>query len=276
MADRYWRGTNSTWSDTANWSTTPTGATGSAAPVSTNDVYILDGDGDIDAYDASAVDLNSLTIGGKFRGKIKGLKVAVSGTTIINCVNDVNIGAGTNNIDDLRVYSTGGATVRLFSGGGLVTACQLASGTLVRESGCTITTMHNAGGTLIDSGGTAYTTLNAKGGTTITQIGATTLNATARVIATGASAFTTANIDRGATFTHNAYGTIATITVFPGGIATTAPAGTISAGGTEVTGASQPFIVTNSTEWLGGSLFRDANASITYTNATTRIGKTGA
>ena len=276
MADRYWRGVNSTWTDTANWSTTPTGVTGSAAPASTNDVYILTGSKDIDSYDASAVDLASLTIGGQFTGKIKGLKVAVSGTTIINCVNDVNIGPGTNNIDDLRVYSTGGATVRLMAGGGLVTACQLASGTIVRESGCTITTMHNAGGTLFDTGGTAYTTLNAKAGVTITQIGATTLNATARVIAIDAAAFTTANIDRGALLTHNAYGTIGTITVFPGGTASTAPAGTITAGGTSVTGASQPFTVTNSTEWLGGSLFKDANASITYSNATTRVGKTGA
>lgn len=276
MADRYWRGVNSTWTDTANWSTTPTGVTGSAAPANTNDVYILTGAKDIDSYDASAVDLNSLTIGGQFTGKIKGLKIAVSGTTIINCVNDVNIGPGANNIDDLRVYSTGGATVRLMAGGGLVTACQLASGTIVRESGCTITTMHNAGGTLFDTGGTAYTTLNAKGGVTITQIGATTLNATARVIAIDAAAFTTANIDRGALLTHNAYGTIGTITVFPGGTASTAPAGTITAGGTSVTGASQPFTVTNSTEWLGGSLFKDANASITYSNATTRVGKTGA
>ncbi len=275
MASRYYRG--GVFNSTGSWSATPTGSTGASVPVTGDDIFFtVDVSTDLDAYDASAVDAASITIGGLFKGRIKGLTIGCSGICAINAVADVNISPSSSNIDDLRVYSTGYGVVRLFAGGGLVTACQLASGTLIRESGCTITTMHNAGGTLVDTGGTAYTTLNAKAGVTITQIGATTLNATARVIAVGAAAFTTANIDRGAAFTHNAYGTITTITVFPGATADTTPAGTINVAGTQVLCASQPFTVTNSTEWLGGSLFRDANATVTYTNPTTRIGKTGA
>jgi len=276
MALRYWRGATQVWSSTANWSATPTGATGVAEPASSDDVFVLEGSLDIDAIDRSSVDLASLTIGGNFTGKIKGLQIACSGATRINCVNDVVLLPGTNNIDDLRIYSTGNATVRLSAGAGLVTACQLGQGNLVRESGCTITTMNNAGGTLVDTGGTAYTTLNAYGGTTVTQIGATTANVSSTLVSLGAAAFTTINAFNGTVASINAYGTIATLNLFSGATINDQPVGTRTVGGTQYTGTPMPFTVTNSTAWFGSNLFPNAKVNITYSNATTFVGKTGA
>jgi len=275
MADRYWRGTNSTWTDTANWSATRYGVTGASAPASTNDVYILDGIGDIDAYDASAVDLNSLTIGGNFVGRIKGLSIACSGAVRIACRNDIVLNPGTNNLDDVRVYSTGSATVRFGSGAGVITALQVGSGNVVIESGATVTTASVAGGTIVDTGGTVYTTLNLRGGTVYSQRGATTANVSdATLVALSASAWGTVSASN-SLVQYNSSGTITTANAYPNSKWTDEALGTRAVGGVVINGAPTPFTVTNSVEWLNATLFDNAQANITYSNATTYVGKNG-
>lgn len=273
MASRYWRGTTTVWNSTANWAATRTGVTGASVPTTGDDVFILDGSGPIDPYNAGADDLLSLTIGGNFTGAILGLTVAVSGKTEISCSADITLTAGTNNIDDLRIYSTGGATVTL--AGGTFTAAQFGTGSIIIESAATVTTLSNSAARVVDTGGTAYTTVTTEGGTFITMKGGTTLNATARVVNLTNAAWTTINARRGGFVTHNSAGTIGTATAYPGATLTDAPAGVQNINGIVVNGQATPFTLTNSVEWLGGSLFRDATATITKSNATTYVGKAG-
>ena len=96
MALRYWRGsgsgpTGNDWSNTSNWSATPTGATGASVPVSTDDVYLQAG-GTISAgLNQSAVTLASLNIlpgwGGNAQdveiGDSSGNPLQISATTLV-------------------------------------------------------------------------------------------------------------------------------------------------------------------------------------------------
>lgn len=273
MALRYWRGTTSDWTNTANWSATRTGATGVAIPASADDVFILDSATNIDPYGGAAVDLASLTIGGDFRGRILGLTIAVSGLTSINAVADIVLTAGTANIDDLRIYSTGGASVTLE--GGTFTAVQIGSGNLVKQSTATVTTLNQAGGRVIDTGGVAYTTVNQGGGTLITLAGGTTLTTAGIAVSLSSAAWTTINGERGASYTHNSSGTIGTATSKPGTTFTDRPVGVQNLNGLIVNGQPTPFTLTNSVEWLGGSMFENNLAAITRTNPTTYVGKAG-
>lgn len=273
MALRYWRGTNSNWGDTANWSATRTGVTGVAIPANGDDVFILDSSTNIDPYNGAAIDLASLTIGGDFTGQILGLTIAVSGRTDISSTSNITLTAGTNNIDDLNILSTGNSTITL--AGGTFTLVEVGTGNVIVESAATVTTLLSASGRITDTGGTGYTTATIAGGSLITLRGGTTLNATGRVVDLKSAAWTTINADRGAFVTHNSSGTIGTATAKPGAVLSDAPAGSQNVNGQIINGQPTPFTLTNSVEWLGGSLFQNAQANITKTNPTTYVGKAG-
>ena len=88
MATNYWIGGSGSqpWTTGANWSL-------GAAPVSTNDVFILNGSSDINTGLAqSAVTLASLTIGSGFTGTIGAAAISGAfldiGATVFRCIQE--------------------------------------------------------------------------------------------------------------------------------------------------------------------------------------------
>lgn len=263
MADRYWLGVTSDWTDTANWSTTLTGVGGSAAPVSTDAVYILKGGLDINVNVSghTAVDLNSLTIGGEFTGSIgnlgTALTIAVSGRTSINYSGSgqILITAGTNDIDDLHITRPGGsgsASVNLT--GGRFTAIYAGRGVnLTMEAGATCTTFLSTGANVtIEYNSTAITTGSWYGGVVACRRTVTTGTVEGANFTMGyIGASTTLNLRKDARYTHNSVGTLAKVNSFPSSVGT---AGSVA------------FTVTNSDVYQGATLFQNNPAVVTNTN----------
>jgi len=78
MADKLWIGTDGDWEAAGNWSP-------ANQPVNADDVFILDGDDDIDGLDKSAIDLASMSVGHGFTGSIgtSGTPLQINATTLI-------------------------------------------------------------------------------------------------------------------------------------------------------------------------------------------------
>lgn len=265
MANRYWLGVSGDWDSTANWSTTRGGAGGSAEPSASDDVFILDGSTDI-ITNITGVTAQTIKIGGDFKGNIGGAGTAltIATTTCVITVETVgrqyvNLAASTT-VATVNVNSTGSGAVNLGSGTFTDVYCG-ANGTLNIDGGCVVTNLYSAGCKVLSAyNATAHTIAKILGGvgheikrvvTTLTLGGsATTYNAVT---------LTTANVLRNGVLSHTSNGTITTIEVQPGGAAL---------------GGFLPFTVTNSTKYEGGSLFSNTN-QVTYTNATTIIGRTG-
>lgn len=275
MADRYWLGANTDWSSSSNWSTTRGGSGGSAAPTSSDDVYIYDGNVDI-TTNITNVAAQSIKIGGKFSGNIGGggtpltvgtatcpitiETVATNKKIVIGAYNSITISATMN------IRSTGGGSVEIANGAsGVITTVQVGQDArvLVTASGV-VTNIESAGGLVFaEYNATAFTSAEICGGGTPTsphifQRAITTLNASASAIlrTENAVAITTANL-RVATLTHNSSGTITTANAFTGGI--------LKQGDT-------PFTITNSKKHQGGVL-PIVGGSVTFTNTTNVVGK---
>jgi len=152
MPDRYRLPGSPDWNDTAFWSTTRYGVGGSAAPVTGDSVYIMDG---ADAITSNitghaAVDLELLYVGPQFTGSIGGagaaLTIAVSNSGSSRLTIDNSPGAffaftaGTNGIDlaDIRLGSVGGNCV--FAGGTVVTILGGKTGSLNVQAACVLST----------------------------------------------------------------------------------------------------------------------------------------
>lgn len=266
MADRYWLGVNSNWNDTSNWSTTRQGSGGSAAPVTNDVVYILDGNTDITTnISQAAVDLSGLTIGGEFTGSIgsvgSSLTIAVSGTGTPICrINysgpgAINIAAGTNNIDDMRITRPGGGGGRVNLVGGTTTALYTGRGvTLYIDDAAVVTTLTSTG-SVITAGysATAFTTATVGGGSSLTsRRAATTLNIDAATVRFGnVAAITTINARNGANYVHDSSGTITTANGLPG---------------SRLLANATAFTVTNANVYEGSSVFTNNPALVTFTN----------
>ncbi len=275
MADRYWLGVSGDFTATANWSTTRYGAGGSAAPVDTNDVYILDGTIDITAnLNQTGIDCNSLTIGGKFTANIGGagtsLIIGCSGVTQITlrAGQYINLTAGDDAIDDLRVTQEGpagtaiGASLRLT--GGTFTSASLGENVTCEITGTpTVTTLNlaNVASLLVGIGAT-LTTVNAH-------------DSAGRGFVECWSAVGTLNLNM--VWNQRRAGTATAINAYDRARLLWDSSGTITAAtgysGARLTAGSVPFIVTNCVEWVDAQVFTNSDAAVTFSNAKTFIGK---
>lgn len=265
MANRYFLGVNGNWDDTANWSTTRGGAGGSAEPSASDDVFILDSATNI-TTNLTGVTANTIKIGGDYQGNIGGAGTAltVSTTTCVITVETVgrqyvNL-AATTTVATVNVNGTGSGTVNLGSGTFTDVYCG-ASGTVNVDGGCVVTNLTTDGVRVYAAyNGTAFTILKILGGTGHeVRRAVTTLTVGGSLTTYAAVALTTVGVRRSGLLTHTSNGTITTLEVEPGG---SAVAGFV------------PFTVTNSTLHEGGRLFQNSS-QVTYTNATTLIGRTG-
>ena len=140
MAVKIWVGTtNSTWSTDSNWQDSSGGAT--TAPADTDDVYITSGSVNIDGMDASATQLNSLTVGSKYTGPIG------SSTTVLKIdATTVNFsGLGDTYLDGtyttFTVMDTGSTSTALTIKDSTITTLRLLGGSgTVTVSGSTLNT----------------------------------------------------------------------------------------------------------------------------------------
>lgn len=269
MASRYWRGVNTTATDTTNWSATRYGATGQTVPGASDDAFFFDGDGDIAAVTAFAP--ATVTIGGNFRGSILGMALSTAAciVTIENVAfsKTVNIGPdASTTLAAVHVRSTGQGTVNIFAGSsGVLTLLNVGRvGRLIVDGSCPVTTFNSAG--MPDTwnySATAITTGQWSGGgthdlqrsvTTITVDGpGTRVNVTANG---GSPAFTTATASAGGSLYHDSDGTIATANAKPGG---------------SILPVSTRYTITNTNLWEGGFVGRGSD-KVTFTNAPTLIG----
>lgn len=271
MADRYWLGVNTDWSDTANWSTTRNGSGGSTAPVlatNTHDVFIFDGTTDI-TQNISAVYFNSLTIGGNFRGNIGAIG---SSMTIVEAASSIKVEtcnkqfinlAASTTIATLYVDGTGNGAVNLTGGTFTNTRCG-ETGRVVVGASCVATNFYSAGMTAFIDAGTAATLIDIQGGSghELRRSAATLKLCNAQLTAFLQAALTgtgttASEILRGAQLRWASNGTIAEIVAKPGSVAY---AGDVT------------FAITNSTVWASAKLF-DNDRVVTYTNAPTLVGK---
>lgn len=268
MANRFWLGVDSNFTNTANWSTTRNGTGGSAAPTSSDDVYILDGTTDI-TTNITGVEVNSITIGGNFRGNIGTVGSSMTFTTVTtsitieNCLKQfINI-AATTTIARVNVDGTGNGIANLTGGTFTLVACGTVGRVFVGGS-CTVTTLRSTGIVCTIEAGTAGTTLDIQDGvghelrrsfTTLELGGSLTAYLQAALTGTGASA---SKLTRGARLLWASNGTIAEIMAKTGSVALA---------------ADVPFAVTNSTKYEGAALFDNNLRIVTFTNAPDPIGK---
>jgi len=165
MATREWISTSSTdWNTASNWS-------GSAVPVDTDDVYITSGSVNIAGFDASATQLNSLTIGSKYTGTIgsSGTKLKVDATTVnfsgrgdtyldgtytTFTVMDTGPNTTALNISDSTI-----TTLRVLGGSGTINISSSTLNTTIEQIGAeAVTTVINADNTI---GGSCALTIDS-------------------------------------------------------------------------------------------------------------------
>lgn len=268
MADRYWLGVNTDWTDTANWSTTRNGTGGSAAPTASEPTYVLDGNTDI-TQNLTGVACASLTIGGNFRGNIGTIGTALTITTATNGVTIetcnkqfLNI-AATTTITPIYIDGTGNGAVNLTGGTFTNVRCGEV-GRVVVGASCVATNFYSAGMTSFIEAGTAATLIDIQGGNghELRRTSATLKLCNAQLttflqVALTGTGTTASEICRGAQLRWASNGTIAEIVAKPGSLAY---AGDV------------PFAITNSTVWSSAKLF-DNDRVVTYTNAPTLVGK---
>jgi hypothetical protein len=267
MADRYWLGVSNDFTATANWSTTRNGAGGSAAPTSSDAVYILDGSLDITG-NITGVECSAATIGGNFRGNIGTVGTSMTFTTATNgikvqtCNKQFFNLAATTTIATLYIDGTGNGAVNLTGGTFTNTRCGTV-GRVVVAAACTVTNLYSAGIVAQIEAGSAATLLDIQAGVghelrrsaaTLILGGQLTAYLQAALTGTGATA---SSVIRGGRLLWASNGTIAEIVAKPGAVAMA---------------SDVPFTVTNSTVWEGASLFENASI-VTFTNDSTPVGK---
>lgn len=264
MALRYWRGTNTDTTDTANWAATRTGVTGQSVPGSSDTAYFYDGDLDVAANTAFAP--LAIVIGGNFRGNMVGLLLATAACVVtIETVapnKQISIGpAAAVTLAAIHVKQTVG-TVNIVAGAaGVLTLLNVGkTGTIVIDGSCAVTTYNNAG--MFDTvtySATAITTAQWSGGGTHQlqrSVTTGTIDGATRVYTINSVAFTTATVSAGGILAHDSDGTLTTFNAKPGG--TLQPVTT-------------QFTVTNTNVWEGGNINRNSD-KITFTNAPVPIG----
>lgn len=262
MANKYGRFTaDGDWSNTNNWSSTRTGATGAGAPSSNDDVYLLD---PIQfpittGLSQAAVDLNSMTIGPDFNGSIGSagspLIIAVSGTSgatlRVSGSGSVYITAGTNNIDRAVIACRGAG--RFWATGGTYTILENRSGNNEVTSGCTATTVYNYSGVPLNllAGSTVTTVYNFDGASLLCSTNLTTLTNDGTARCTNSVTITT--LHNYNAYTHQSTGTITTANCYPGSTAD----------------ALAPFTVTTLNHHLGAKAFENQTVSVTKSTTNT-------
>jgi len=165
MATREWISTSSTdWNTAANWS-------GTAVPVDTDDVYITSGSVNIAGFDASATQLNSLTIGSKYTGTIgsSGTKLKVDATTVNFSGRGDTYLDGTYttftvmdsgpNTTALNISDSTITTLRVLGGSGTINISSSTLNTTIEQIGAeAVTTVINADNTI---GGSCALTIDS-------------------------------------------------------------------------------------------------------------------
>lgn len=278
MANRYWLGVSGDWTATANWSTTRYGAGGSAAPTSSDDVYILDGDIDITS-NITAVAAQSIRIGGNFSASIGGsgtamtVNTAACPITIENVATGKTIAIGADAAVTIsgivRIRSTGGGTVTLASGAaGVITTVRCGrQGRVIVSSSAAVTNLYSGGIRITaEPSSTAFTLLELRGGGNAVashdiRRACTTLTVTNGAVARNYNsvAVTTANVESQGTVFHDSDGTVGTLNAFPAGV--------FKSGATA-------FAITNANIWQG-STTPPEGGRVTYTNTPEFYGDVG-
>lgn len=251
IASRYWRGTNTTATDTANWSATRYGVTGASVPGSSDDAYFIDSATDVATVTAFAP--ATITVGGNYQGGFQGmfLSTAACIVTIEDVAFGKNIVIGPDaatTLASVHVRSTGKGRVTIVAGAaGVLTLLQVGKvGTLFVDGSCPVTTYNNCGmNDTFAYSATAITTGQWSGGGThdvqraVTTATVDGIGTRVNITATGSSpTSTTLTVSSGGTWAHDSDGTITTANVKPGG--TLAP-------------VSTKFTVTTMNLWEGGN-----------------------
>lgn len=263
MASRFWRGVNTNFTDTANWSATRTGATGQTAPSASDDVSILDGDLDITS-NITAATMLSCVIGGNFKGNIPGMTVNTAGCVVtirnVGFGKTITIGADAAvTLANVHVRSTGQGTVTIANGAaGVVTNVYAGKiGRLVVQGD--VTNLYCAGMPVqAEYSATAFTIADFESGSHNLYRSATTftIGAGAQVRTYNSVASATLCTVNGGSLLHDSDGTIALLHLKPGG---------------QLVPVTTAFAVTNSVIWEG-SVPNKGSAMVTYTNASTNVG----
>lgn len=277
MGKNVWLDTSNDWTAGANWSL-------GSAPVTGDDVYILNGSQNITSNISghSAVKLNSLTVGMGFTGTIgsvsgnthNALVIGLQGSfnvTIGQPTQDGSAGAGSQRLifdfgsDHMNLIGLGTANGSLDAGfapcrikgssasnNANILAGRYGIGTVTGDT-ATLTTANVTGGVLIYGSGVTFTTVNVSGsGSWAGYATGTTLSVTAGATAVsyGVGKWTTVNVGGNVTL-YNRDGTSTN------GIATTANVygtGTLDLSGNPASGT-----ITTTNIYKGGIVKRNGN-----------------
>lgn len=265
------------WDTAANWSSNDTPDTG-------DDVYIDQGDDEIlYGLDQNTVDLQSITIGAGFTGKIglpevnaggyaeyrqQALKVGISGGTATVIIgNGAGTGSGRIRLDldgatvTVRQYTSGaaedeGLAATQITGTGASSVVEVFGGSLdVSMRGgesATVATLRVTDGAVVRTGpGVTLTTISQIDGTIEINSAATTINQNGGELSIfGAGAYTTINC--GGTVNYGSSGTITTLNV-------------ASSGSFDCSADNRGRTITNIDLWAGAT-FNDPAGTVTDTN----------
>lgn len=270
-------GTDGDVGKTTNWSLTRGGASKGAIPAADEDVFIENLKHALaTGTDQSSIDLHNLLItiadGGSVGTSANPLQYGISNTTT-NAIGSngtipiagpmirnnggapVYFKAGDDGVDELTIvgapeFVLTGAFVNLYAG-------QIGSMRLADGFSCSGVIDTTGMGIDLEAGTGSIAEIIAQAGNHRFDRSVTTagLHGRAHAIARKTAAITTLNLWPNSHYIHNSSGTIGTIVVRNGAVASAA-------------GATAPFTVTNAIVHAGGKLFEDAPAGlITYTNA---------
>ena len=269
MSTRYWvqsGGANAgNWDHTDNWSATQGGAGGATVPIDGDTVYIIGPATITSGLNQTGIDLVLLTITGTVNIGTLASPLIISATGGSRKVNYSGTGAvflqaGTTAIQRLNVFSTYPGVLTLT--GGTFVLIHAGTNGFVNCTGGTFQT-----GVITCGIGFAFASSCSIGATV--QIAAGAISSAAdianvsqyagAVTLTGAAGITDTIYVTNGVFNHNSSGTINDLTV-------------ASSGRARSSGASPVFIVTNSTKYAGAYMFDNDPVSVTYSNATERVG----
>lgn len=272
ITNLYWRDVNNDFTDTANWSATPTGVTGAGPPsagASGTNVFVYAGTKDISGH-ITGVTAVSITIGGTYAGNIIGMTIATASCTVtienVGFNKSIVIGADaavTLALMHARKVGLGTCTA-ICGAAGIITALYVGrvGKQFIVDGSANVTNYRNAGMTSSEEyNATAFTTARYKRGTHTLKRGVTTavVGGGAIVNTQDSVAFASATIEEGSTINHDSDGTFTALVAEPGG--TLNPVAT-------------KFAVTDSELWEGCNVNRNSD-KISFTNASTLVGNVG-
>lgn len=262
MATNRYLGVNGNWGDSTNWSLGTVPNDGEDVVIDQSNQTITSG------LNQTGVALASLTITAPVNigGNGSSLIIGVTGTFKAAGGGAIYVSAdtGVQAIVKTIVQQTSGQTIYLT--GGSFTTVEVARGAnCYVQSGAVVTTLTSAGGCTLDYNATGLTTLTQAAGNLVSYRNIATGNVhglgSTLTTVTSAAVSTSLTVTTGATFYHRSSGTIASLTVHPGAVATSQ--------GSQYSA----FTLTNSNLWYGGTLFVGESevATPTYTNPTAKI-----